>query len=180
MAPQANVPLTINSTTYNNFFYAQMAIGTNVIQQQQQTGPGYYWFVVLNRQTLAIEFNQIQTQPDVAPNLGSLNDTNHILLVGTMGVGLNNPPQGALFAFLSANGAGVQLRRVEQVAEQLNCGSLGTFGYALVSVLGNMNLPGFEASVIGSGAIGPILTAQLMPTTINGTTVYTPVELSNA
>lgn len=180
MTDPVNVPLTVCSNTNNNFFFAQIGIGKNGLSQQQQSGGGYYWFVVINRQTLAVEYNQIQTQPNVVPNIGNLNDVNHILIVATMGVGLNNPPQGALFQFLDVNGGGMELRRIEQVANQFNCGSLGTFGYALVSVLGNLNLPGFEVSKIGGGSVGPILTIQLMPTTVNGVTSYTPVQLSNA
>lgn len=179
MSDPANVPLTVESNAFNNFYFAQMAIGKNGLSQQQQSGGGYYWFVVINRQTLAVEYNQLQTQPNVAPNIGNLNTPDHILIVATMGVGLNNQPSGDLFKFLDLNGGGYELRRVEQIALQFNCGSLGTFGYALVSVLGNLNLPGFEASVIG-GQIGPILTIQLMPTTVNGVTTYTPIQLSNA
>lgn len=175
-----NVPLSIASTTGNSYFFAQMAIGNQVISQQQPTGGGYYWFVVINRATLKVEFNALQTQNDVPPNIGALNSADHILLVATLGVGLNVPPQGALFDFLDANGGGYELRRVDQFAQQFNCGSFGTFGYALVSVLGNQNLPGFEASQIGNGAYGPFLTVQLMPTVIGGQTVYTPVQLSNA
>jgi len=179
-ASPPNVPLTVNSNTNNNFFYAQMGIGKTGLHQQQQSGGGYYWFVVINRHTLAVEYNQIQTQPNVVPNIGALNSVDHILIVATMGVGLNNPPQGPLFQFLDQNGGGRELRRIEQIATQFNCGSLGTFGYALVSVLGNLNLPGFEMSQVGSGAVGPILTIQLMPTEVNGVTTYTPIQLSNA
>lgn len=175
-----NVPLTVLSTTPNNFYFAQIAIGNNVLTQQTPSGGPYYWFVVINRTTLKVEYNQLQTQPNVAPNIGALNSSDHILIVATMGVGLNNQPQGALFTFLDLNGAGMELRHVDQIAQQLNCGSLGTFGYALVGVLGNLNIPGFEASTIGNGNFGPIITVQLMPTTINGVTTYTPVQLSNA
>jgi hypothetical protein len=173
-----NVPVTVVSNTNNNFYFAQMSIGKNGLSQQQQSGGGYFWFVVVNRSTLAVEYNQLQTSPNTVPNIGNLNTTDHILLVATLGMGLNNVPQGALFDFLDVNGGGAELRRVEQIGMQLNCGSLGTYGYALVSVLGNLNLPGFEASAISTG--GPILTVQFMPTTVNGVTTYTPVQLSNA
>lgn len=179
-APGTNVPLSIVSNTNNNFYWAQMGIGSNVLTQQQPTGGPYYWFVVIDRYSLAVVYNQLQTQPNVAPNIGPYNTSDYILCVATLGVGLNNPPQGALFAFLDVNGGGMQLRRVEQVAQQFNCGSLGTFGYALVGVLGNQNMPGFEASALSTGQVGPILTVQLMPSSIGGKTIYTPVQLSNA
>ena len=97
-----------------------------------------------------------------------------------MGVGLNVQPQGDLFNFLDLNGAGAELRRIDQFAEQFNCGSWGTFGYALVGVLGNSNAPGFESSSLGQGTPGPFLTIQLMPSTVEVHTFYTPVQLSNA
>lgn len=176
----ANVPLSIVSSTFNNNFFGQMAIGKNVLSQQLNSGGGYYWFVVINRSTLAVEYNQVQTANNVAPNIGNLNTNDHILLVATLGVGLNVPPQGALFDFLDQNGGGYHLRRVDQFAQQFNCGSWGTFGYALCSVLGNQNLPGFEDSSIGASSSGPFLTIQLMPNTFNGQTVYTPIQLSNS
>lgn len=179
-APATNVPLTVVSNTANNYFWAQIAIGQNVLTQSLASGGPYFWFVVVNRYTLAIEYNQLQTSPTTVPNIGAFNTSDHILIVATLGMGLNNPPQGALFGFLDVNGGGMQLRRVEQVATQLNCGSLGTYGYALVGVLGNQNVPGFEGSVIGVSQVGPILTVQLMPTTFGGQTIYTPVQLSNA
>lgn len=178
--PLPNVPVSIASSTFNNIYFGQMAIGQNVLSQQLNTGGGYYWFVVINRSTLAVEYNAVQTQNDVVPKIGALNTADHILLVATLGVGLNVPPQGPLFDFLDANGGGYELRRVDQFAQQFNCGSWGTFGYALVCVLGNQNQPGFEASAIGASATGPFLTIQLMPTVIGGQTIYTPVQLSNA
>lgn len=172
------VPLTVVSNPNNTYFWAQMAIGKNVLTQTpSQAG---YWFVVLDRTSLAVVYNQVQSAPNTAPNLGSYNTSDYILIVATLGIGLNKQPQGDLFNFLDVNGGGRELRRVEQVAVQLNCGSLGTFAYALVGVLGNLNTPGFEASAIAVNMVGPILTVQLMPTTIGGKTVYTPVQLSNA
>ena len=179
--PLANVPLSIASSTFNGqIFSARMAIGSNMLTQQESSGGGYYWFVVINRSTLAVEYNALQTKNNIAPDIGKLNTSDHILLVATMGVGLNVTPQGELFEFLDQNGAGRQLRRIEQFGHQFNCGSYGTFGYALCGILGNQNMPGFEESALGNGSPGPFLTIQLMPNTINGTTSYTPIQLSNA
>lgn len=174
----SNVPLTVVSSLANNYYYGQIAIGDQTLKQDLKSWA--YWFVVLDRHTLKVVYNEVQNSPNTAPDIGSYNSPDYLLVVATMGVGLNDQPQGELFKFLDLNGAGRQLRRVDQVAQQLNCGSLGTFGYALVGVLGNMNLPGFEASQISAPPTGPILTCQLMPSDINGQTFYTPVQLSNA
>jgi hypothetical protein len=173
-----SVPLTVVSNPNNSYYWAQIGIGKNILTQQPSQGG--YWFVVIDRSNLNVVYNQFQTAPNVAPNLGNYNTTSYILVAATVGVGLNNVPQGALFNFLDVNGGGMQLRRVEQVGTQLSCGSLGTFGYALVGVLGNLNTPGFEGSLLAAQATGPILTVQLLPIVVNNQTVYTPVELSNA
>jgi hypothetical protein len=175
----STVPLSIVSSTNNQqYFWAQMGIGSNILTQEPKTWG--YWIVVIDRITLSVVYNQIQTSANTAPKLGNYNSNDYILALATLGVGLNNQPQGDFFQFLDLNGGGQELRRVEQIATQFNCGSLGTFGYALVGVLGNQNIPGFERSQIGLTGVGPILTVQLLPTTIGGKTVYTPVQLSNA
>ena len=169
--------LTVVSNLNTQFFFTQMAIGKTVLNQQPtQSG---YWFVVLDRRNLSVVYNQFQTANDVAPNIGNYNTSDYLLIVATTGDGLNRQPEGPLFKFLDLNGAGRELRRIDQVAVQLNCGSLGTFGYALVGVLGDMNMPGFEASQITNPNTGPILTIQLVPVDVNGTNYYTPVALSN-
>ena len=175
------VPLTVISNPLTEYFWATMAIGNNRLTQEPPSGgPGFYWFVVLDRSTLAVVFNQMQSAGNVVPALSQFNTSDYILIVATLGLGLDRQPQGPLFDFLDINGAGRALRRLDQVATQIGCGTLGTFGYALVGVLGNLNIPGFEAVDLVSATAGPVLTPQFMPTTIAGKTVYTPVELSNA
>jgi len=174
------IPLSVVSSVYSPSHWLQIAIGKNVMQPQPPPTTQGYWFVVLDRRTLQVVFNQFQASGNVAPNIGGFNTTDYMLVVSTTGVGLNNQPQGDLFKFLDLNGAGRQLRHIDQIAAQFNCGSLGTFGYALVSVLGNLNQPGFELSQISNPNTGPFLTVQLMSTVIAGVTYYTPIELSNA
>jgi hypothetical protein len=173
------VPLTVVSSPGTQHFWAQIAIGRNILTQTSAT-KRCYWFVVIDRSSLAVVVNQMQNANNTAPNLGNFNTADYILIVATLGLGLDVTPQGDLFNFLDLNGGGKELRRVEQVGTQLNCGSLGVFSYALVGVLGNLNQPGFELSTVANGNVGPILTIQLMPTTVGGKTVYTPVQLSNA
>jgi hypothetical protein len=173
-----SVPLTIISSQNTQYLYATIGIGKNILTQHPpQRG---YWFVVLDRSNLNVVYNQVQTAPNVAPNLGSYNTADYILLVATIGTGLDVQPQGDLFNFLDVNGGGRELRRIEQVSLQFGCGTMGTFAYALAGILGNQNQPGFEASLLSSPNIGPILTIQLMPFQVGGKTVYTPVQLSNA
>ncbi|MCC8999936.1 MAG: hypothetical protein LM522_10650 [Candidatus Contendobacter sp.] len=176
-----SVPLSVVSSCDTQFLWASIAIGKNVLVQQSPSSGRAYWFVVIERSSLNVVYNQLQKAPNVAPNLGSYNSSDYILIVATFGLGLDVTPTGDLFQFLDLNGAGRELRRIEQIAQQFGCGTMGTFGYALVGVLGNQNLPGFEASNIAGTTVGPVLTIQLLPVVIPpGKTIYTPVQLSDA
>lgn len=174
----SSVALSLVSCTGNQSFFSQMAVGSTVLQQQP--GRWAYWFVIIDRGSLQVVYNQLHTSANTVPDLSSFDNGDHILAFASIGVGLNNQPQGDLFKFLDMNGTGRELRRVSQLAVQFNCGSLGTFGYALVGIMGEQNLPGFEVSQFSAPATGPILTVQLMPSVIDGKTIYTPVQLSNA
>lgn len=177
------VPLSIISAHYGfstGTAQAQVAIGKQHFAQQTPSGQGQYWFLVIDRSNLNVVYNQMQAAWDQAPPIQQFNNPNYILVVATLAVGFNHQPQGALFKFLDLNGAGRQLRRIDQLAQQFGCGSLGTFGYALVSVLGDLNQPGYELSDVNGPAWAPILTVQLMPFQVSGGVLYTPVELSNA
>jgi hypothetical protein len=170
-----NVPLSVVSSLHNGHFFAQVAIGTEIISTEKQG----YWFLVVDRQTLKVVENINQTSNTTAPNLGQHNNENYILLLATAGVGLDKTPQGDLFKFIDLNGGGRELRRVEQIGRQFNCGHYGTFGYTLVGLLGGLNKPGFELSEISGSRSGPFLTLTLVPTTVGGKTIYTPSTLSN-
>ena len=182
MSTPANTALSVVSCQWGTAgtSYAMIGIGKTILHQQAPTNSPSFWFVVIDRTNLNVVYNALQTSPDQVPPISQYNDSNHILVVATLSIGLNNQPQGALFAFLDVNGAGAQLRRIEQLAVQFNCGSLGTYGYALVSVLGNSDIPGFEASQVAGPQTGPILTVQLMPIQTPSGVMYTPVALSNA
>ncbi|HPE71421.1 MAG TPA: hypothetical protein PK018_04470 [Candidatus Competibacter sp.] len=175
-----SVPLSVVSSRETQYLWASIAIGKNVLVQQAPSSGRAYWFVVIDRSSLNVVYNQLQKAPNVAPNLGPYNSSDYILIVATIGLGLDVTPTGDLFNFLDYNGAGRELRRIEQIAQQFGCGTMGTFGYALVGVLGDLNQPGFEASNIAGTNVGPVLTLQLMPFVNQGKTVYTPVQLSNA
>lgn len=171
-----NVPLSVVSTLHTGSYFAQVGIGSDKISTEK---PGY-WFLVVDRSTLKVVENINQTANTTVPNLGNHNNTDHILIVASAGVGLDKTPQGDLFKFIDLNGGGRELRRVEQIGRQFNCGRYGTFGYTLVGILGNQNKPGFELSQINGPNNGPFLALTLIPATVNKKTIYTPATLSNA
>ena len=171
-----NVALSVVSSLHTGNFYAQVAIGKEVTSNDKQG----YWFVVVDRSTLKIVDSINQTANNTVPNLGTHNTADHILIVATAGVGLDKTPQGDLFKFIDVNGGGRELRRVEQIGRQFNCGHYGTFGYAMVGILGSQNKPGFELSEISGSRSGPFLALSLIPTKIGTKTIYTPATLSNS
>jgi hypothetical protein len=171
-----NVSLSVVSSLHTGSFFAQVGIAKEITSTDKQG----YWFVVVDRSTLKIVDNINQTANNTVPNIGSHNTTDHLLIVATAGVGLDKTPQGELFKFIDLNGGGRELRRVEQIGRQFNCGHYGTFGYVMVGILGNQNQPGFELSEISGSRSGPFLALNLLPTKVGGKTIYTPTTLSNA
>lgn len=175
------VPLTVMSSRSGQANSAYVVIGNNSLYQQPPNGAWAYWFVVVDASNLQVVYNQLQTAPNVVPNLGPYNAPGYILMMATLGVGLDQQPQGALFNFLMDNGAGAQLLAVEQIAQQIGCGSLGSFAYSLVTSLGSSGNPGFEAYDVTSPYYAAILTLQLQPVPQpGGGVVYTPIELGDS
>ena len=170
-----NVPLSVASTLHTGSYFAQVAIGNDRYSTDKQG----YWFLVVDRSTLKVVENINQTSNTTPPTL-SHNTADYILIVATAGLGLNQTPQGDFFKFIDLNGGGRELRRVEQIGRQFNCGHFGGFGYTMAGILGNQNQPGFELSQISGSGSGPFLALTLIATTVNGKTIYTPTSLSNA
>jgi hypothetical protein len=179
MSNGGNVPLSVIANVVTNGT-AFVGVGNQKYSQGGQGAPRGLWFLILDNSTLKPVYNALWTQVDTVPPIQQWNDSNHIMIVASNAMGLNSQPVGNLFTFLDVNGAGAKLRGIAQIAAQFNCGYLGTYGYALVGTLGNQNIPGFEASApTGGNPASPVLTLALMPITINGTTTYSPVALSD-
>jgi len=172
------VPLTVNSPLQPNYL-----TGVQIGEQSYgppNSGTAGYWILVVDRVALKPVFNQVQTSYDTAPNIGAYDPDGYFMIVSAIGVTLNNAPQGDFYNFLVANGAGMQLSRIEQINDQIGCGSIGSFGYALISVLGlgSDPPPGIEVSSINNtDLLGVVVTASLIGTVVNGQTIYSPVIL---
>ena len=88
-------------------------------------------------------------------------------------------PAGALHAFLVDNGAGLELKKLTQVYQQLGCGSLGIVTYAMAGVLGPgmPSHPPVEVSGIARSS-SQFLEATLIGVKVANSTLYTPVPLT--
>jgi hypothetical protein len=140
--------------------------------------PNSYWFVAINRYTLKADYNVVQTSNDAKPQgIDPFDTTDYMLVAATYGVNTDNLPQGPLYEFLVDNGAGRELRRLEQISNALSCGSLSNMAYALVGVLGPgpSALPGIEASsILQANNAGAILTSTLIATQVGARVIYSP------
>ena len=79
-----SVPLSVVSSRDTQFLWASIAIGKNVLVQQSPSTGRAYWFVVIERSSLNVVYNQLQKAPNVAPNLGAYNTSDYILIVATL------------------------------------------------------------------------------------------------
>jgi hypothetical protein len=84
-----------------------------------------------------------------------------------------NIPHGQLAAFLQQVGSGNALARGEQMVDQLGTGCIQLFSYVLAATFTTTDLPGFE---IFSPDLSSVLTMQFMPVTVNGQTIYAPIQ----
>ncbi len=176
-----NLPVTIQAINQQGTWSNSITIGKNgsnlSIAVKDTKLRNAYWIVVLNRQSLKVELNMTtQDNSSIPAQLQSyLGNTNYILFFNSQNLGSAYLPQGALYNLLVSEGAGAQLRRLEQVYETLNCGTWGFMAYSFVAVLGNDGGSALEDSTIMNGAL--LHTIELSPIDIGGTNYYTPVSL---
>lgn len=176
-----NLPVTIQAINEVATWSNTITIGKNGstlgIALGDYKATNTYWIVVLNRQTLKVELNMTTKDNASVPTQlqAYLGNTNYILLLSTQNLGSAYLPQGALYNLLVSEGAGVQLKRLEQIYETLNCGTWGFMAYSFAAVLGNDGDIALEAATIMDNAV--LHTFELHPVDIGGNTFYTPVSL---
>lgn len=175
------VPLTIVSSPGSNY---RMMAGIGDVSYGPPSDPpqNSYWFSVYDRITLKPVYNVLQTgNADTVPAdlSGKFNTPQYMLVVGTFGLMSAFAPAGALHAFLVDNGAGIELKRLNQLFHQVGCGSLGYVSYAMAGVLGPgaPSNPSVEACQISS-SIPVYLTATLIGVVVPSGTTYTPYPLT--
>lgn len=175
------LPLTITAPN-DPTFPAQMVIGSDSLYLKEKPGPyGGYWFVVIDRKSLKVVYNQFSASSDKAPEIGEYDSSDYILLLSTAGLGTGEVPQGALYDFLYDNGGGRELKRIVQLNNTLGCGTWGWVSYILVGVLGpgRPGIPGIERSNIEYSSAAIVMTAELVPMKIGDEVIYSPSPLGN-
>lgn len=182
MSENTIIPLTVTSPIYNGGRSA-IHIGTGSNLQAYypsgiESNTSYYWFVAIDRRTLKVAHEVVQTDYTSVPTGfkegGQYNNINYILVFSTMYMNTLHVPQGELFDFLTVNGAGYELQRLEQVFLQLNCGTYGRMAYSLVDLLGFPGRGIEEGSILNS----TVSTLSLLGQDIDGKMLYTPIPLT--
>lgn len=167
------VPVTIQGTLMDPR-YALLVVGTNEVSPPSTPADGL-WFVVVDLTDLNIAANQVTTDSADVPSAVQpyVGNPNYLLILTSLGLQSNNLPQQALYDMLKSAGAGARLDRAEQVFAALGTGTIGWMSYILASTLEDQQGGGFEEL---SFDYTSIMTFQLLPITVNGKTIYTPIQ----
>lgn len=174
-----NVPASAVSRINNGYQATMLAIGTNKFFPDQPVNNSYYWFVVVDLTNLkavqtVTSTSSIDVPSQVAQYLG--NSQYFLYFISNVQMGFN-VPSGNLATFLQQVGSGGQLANLEQLIEQLGTSMITSFSYVLAATMTDTDLPGFESMSIYNSSP---LTMAFMPVTVNGQTIYAPIQTATA
>ncbi|MEA2572782.1 MAG: hypothetical protein QOH93_80 [Chloroflexia bacterium] len=173
-APAGSVPVTVMGNLGQAF--AGIRIGTQPYIWPNNPPANSTWFVVIDLTYLQVVANVVSTSTNqVPPALGPyIGNPGFLLITTSIGWTFDHVPQGALYSFLRSTGSGMALDRAEQIYAQLGTGYFSSLGYILAATLDPTDGSGFEEFAY-MGAI-PIMTFSLLPVTVAGKTIYTPIR----
>lgn len=133
------------------------------------------WALVLDRKNpkqAPLFEGSLSSNTDVPQALADAVSEESILFFSCLG-GLQAVPQGALFKFLHANGAGAEILKLESFAHFNGCGMQGMMAYNLVSVPGS-GVAGIEKSALMGSTFRTLL--SLVPSASG----YVPIEVGTS
>jgi hypothetical protein len=178
MTNGAHIPVSVAGTL--DYAGAQAVISTegDPAYQFRTSGQGKneYWFLVVDLVSLKVLVSLASSDDSGVPAEVQqyVGQGDKLLIFTTVGLTFDNVPQGSLFTMLKSVGAGALLDRAEQMNTQLGTGFISNLSYILAAQMDEAGLPGFEEFSYSAQAV---MTFELMPVTINGQTVYTPIQL---
>lgn len=170
----SNVPLTIQTGLMANYGSA-IVIGSNQIFLDYQLN-NQFWVVVIDRTDLSVKLNLNFSANNAVPSQLNqyIGNGQYLMIFTTQNLSSTNLPTGALYQFLTQQGAANVLNDLEQIYEALNCGSWGWMSYLCVAMLDNSG-SAYEFSNIYNPAM--VNTFQLIPVQVGNQTLYTPVSV---
>ena len=171
----SNIPVTLQI----NGQYSEIYIGSAKIPLPGKSPASEFWYygLDLKNPTGSAVFNVLSKSHTDVPNevLAHQDDENVLLCFMFVNIPVIQIPQGSMYAFLREAGAGPVLARTEQMAEQTGSSIFGFPNYGLAATMSTSDEPGFESVEYFNPGY---LTFQLMPVSIGGQTVYTPVQVT--
>lgn len=180
----ATVPATALSRYYETNVPSTLVIGNNTYGPTPGEGglnpdAPFFWYTVVGLRTLNVAVNVIsQDETSVPPDVQRYaGNTLYFLFFITNVVNGYNIPQGNLYTFLKAVGSGPQLARAEQMIHQLGTSTISKYSYVLAATMDENDAPGFEM-FSNTGYV--VLTMQFLPVTVDGKTIYAPIQTGNA
>lgn len=168
----SNVPASALSATSSA---SALAVGANHVQVPQPSTTGY-WYAVVDLtgglQLVANEFSEDNSNPP-ASIAALLGNSAYFLFFIAQNQSAGRLPQGALASFLDKAGSGAQLAALEQTTSLLGTGAFLNVSYILAATLNDQDLPGFEEASLWNPSV---LNMQFVPLTVDGKTIYAPVQ----
>jgi len=170
------VPATALSTIFypNTTTPSQLVIGQSSAIVPGTASTSCIWLVVVDLTTCGIVASDVSDGSSVPSDISQYaGSATHFLFAISNNAWASQMPQGALWDLLTAAGSGPELNKLQQIYATLGTGNLGTFSYILAATLAEDDMPGFEAFSMTDFTI---LTMAFMPVTVNGQTVYAPIQ----
>jgi hypothetical protein len=175
----------VPATAFSTFFipnplggvpFSELAIGSqSYAPQGQQQNTAFIWLVVVDLTTLNVVASDVSSDGATVPADISqyAGNPQYFLYAISNSAWANVMPQGNLYALLQKAGSGDQLARLEQIYAQIGTGFLGAFSYILAATLAEDDQPGFETLSMTDLTL---LTMAFLPVTVNGQTIYAPIQ----
>jgi len=174
----------VPATAFSVFTYSgqgtpplsQLVIGDqSYVPSGQQPNTSFIWLVVVDLTDLKVVANDVSTDGTTVPSdIGQYAGNSQYFLYAISNAAWGTSmPQGDLYALLQKVGGGPGLAFLEQVYDQLGTGYLGAFSYILGATMDASDAQGFEAV---SYTELTLLTMGFLPITVNGNTIYAPVQ----
>jgi len=174
----------VPATAFSVFTYSgqgtpplsQLVIGDqSYVPSGQQPNTSFMWLVVVDLTDLKVVANDVSTDGTTVPSdIGQYAGNSQYFLYAISNAAWGTSMlQGDLYALLQKIGGGPGLSFLEQVYNQLGTGYFGAFSYILGASMDASDGPGFEAV---SYTELTLLTMGFLPITVNGNTIYAPVQ----
>lgn len=174
------VPATAMATYAGQQTLSQLWLnGENYFPDGQSAEDSFFWLVVVDLTDLSVVANDVssdgQTVPaDVSKFAGN---PQYFLYAITNAAWASLQPQGDLYSLLQQAGSGTKLARLEQIYNTIGTGFLGNFSYILAATMTEGDDSGFEMLSMDHETI---LTMGFLPITVDGNTIYAPIQSGTA